>query len=279
MRENKSIFDCEETYYYLGTASTQILSSLCGITFPSPDYKMLRENTNVYSIEYVYSGEGIIYEDSHFYQVHAGDFFILHPHKYHHYYSVPENPWKKIFLTTDGNTEFMTNLLKIYHIEDKTIFKGVNSPLQLEEIFELFKSPKVDISRDLEILIFSMIADLSRKKNEAVQQNNFIDTAKNFINKRINTKLMVSEVSEHVGMNYSYFSRAFKKHEGISPNQYIKQQKMLFAQKMLNETKMTIPKIAELLSFPDTAYFSNEFKSFFGITASAYRAKVQSKNK
>ena len=179
-------------------------------------------------------------------------------------------------MTTDGNTEFISRLLSIYDLENQTVFKGLNSPLQLEEIFELFKSPKVDISRNLEILIFSMIADLSRHNSNINKHETFITSAKSFINKRLSTRITVQEVSQHVGLNYSYFSRAFKKAEGISPKQYIKQKKLLLAKKMLEETKSTIPQISDLLSFPDVAYFSKEFKVFFGITASAYRQQFQS---
>lgn len=50
----------EEIYKYVGTTDTSMLHALAGISEPDPIYEIRRPNSDTYSIEYVYSGEGTI---------------------------------------------------------------------------------------------------------------------------------------------------------------------------------------------------------------------------
>ena len=77
----------EEIYKYVGTTDSTMLHALAGISEADPSYEIKRTNSDTYSIEYVYSGEGTIQENDSIFNVSEGDFFILHPNKYHHYYS------------------------------------------------------------------------------------------------------------------------------------------------------------------------------------------------
>ena len=88
MREyKKAQYPYEEIYEYIGTSDTQIFRLISGVTYPGPDYDLERKHARSHTIEYIYEGEGVVQEDSHIYKVSAGDFFILHPNTFHHYYS------------------------------------------------------------------------------------------------------------------------------------------------------------------------------------------------
>lgn len=87
----------EEIYQYVGSPDTLILHSLSGISHPDPTHKMRRKNSDLYSLEYIYEGEGVIQQNNQIYKVSAGDLFILHPGTYHYYYTNAIRPWKKIF--------------------------------------------------------------------------------------------------------------------------------------------------------------------------------------
>ena len=53
----------EEIYQYIGSPDTLILHSLAGISYPDPTYEMYRKNSDLYSLEYVYEGEGAIQQN------------------------------------------------------------------------------------------------------------------------------------------------------------------------------------------------------------------------
>ncbi len=270
-RKIPSSFLSEELYEYIGTSDTQILHLLCGITHPNPAYEITRMHSACYSIEYVYEGEDVIQENSHLYKVSAGDFFILHPHTFHHYYANPQNPWKKIFFTVNKKTNFATTLLHLYKLDDIIHFGKINTPLQLESILELVKSDQPDITNQLEDLIIQTITGLARMPKQAPLPVTPISHAKTYIDENITERILLSDVARAVSLDASYLSRAFKKSYGISPSGYIRQQKMTLAESLLSNTVLSVEEIAQRLSFCNAAHFSSTFTAYHGISPSEYR--------
>lgn len=261
----------EEIYDYIGTTNNQILLALSGITYPDSRYEMRRKDAHCYSIEYIYEGEGVIQENKKIYKVKAGDFFVLHPNCYHHYYTNPKNPWKKIFLVICGGIAFPEIILKQYQISDITFFPQINTPLMLEEIFELFKSTDSDISRKLEILLCSMIINLAHLSKKVDSDYTSINTAKKYIDKKINAKLTLDKIAKYANISVSFLYREFKKTHGVTPYTYILNSKIELAKTMLIETDDTVQTISERFSFSDAAHFSKAFTKIVGVSPSVFR--------
>lgn len=265
----------EEIYQYIGNPDTAILHSLSGISFSDPSYTMTRKNSNLYSIEYVYEGEGTVQHGQEIHQVSAGDLFILHPGTYHHYYSNKKNPWKKIFFTVDGNPVFVDSLLKVYDIENLVYLPKVYNPRRLEEIFELVKNDNGKIHRQLENIVFNLIAEISDSKKKLEYDSSKISLAKRFIDRRITTKMPVSEVCEYVNLEISYLGRLFKKTYGMTPSAYIIHQKIEHSKLLLSETNLSIKDIAANYSFTDHSHYIRVFTNIVGMSPSQYRNQNQ----
>lgn len=263
----------EEIYKYVGTTDSTMLHALVGISEPDPHYEIKRTNSDTYSIEYVYSGEGTIQENDSIFNVSAGDFFILHPNKYHHYYSNPTNPWRKIWIVINGDTHFPADLLNAYRIPDRIYFPKINSPLELENIFNLIKSNAPDPTIQLERLIFSLIQTLGYSGSiNSSENHSLIPHIKDYIDKRLNTRINLKEICEvEFSTSPEYFSRAFKKRYGISPSQYILQQKMDLAKMLIEKTNLPVHEVSDRLAFFDASHFSRCFKQFYGMSPKKYK--------
>lgn len=268
----------EEIYDYVGTTENQILHALSGITFPCSNYEIIRKNAQCYSLEYVYEGEGVIQENNKIYKIGPGDFFILHPHCYHHYYSSPKNPWKKIFVVIDGDLRFPELLLEQYSISKMTYFPKLNNPLMLEDIFALFKSNNANVSQKFEILFCSTIISLAHYFKNAVSDYTSINKAKRFIDKKIATKFKLDEVAEYANISVSFLCREFKKTFGVTPYNYILNSRIELAKTMLSETDEPIHLICERFNFADIAHFSKAFKNKVGVSPSVYREQNRKPN-
>jgi AraC-like DNA-binding protein len=85
----------------------------------------------------------------------------------------------------------------------------------------------------------------------------------------------IKEVALSVGMNESYFIRAFKKTVGVSPLAYRNEKRITVAKNLLHETDFSVNEIASLCGFNDAMYFSRLFKLKEGISPLAYRRKVK----
>ena len=266
----------EEIYVHFGALHSKILACSAGISYPDARYEIQRKNSSHFSIEYVYEGSGMVQHNSETYHVSAGDFFILHPNAYHHYYANRKTPWKKIFLTLNGDPEFLA-LLKIYKVENVHYLHHTQSPFELEDILELIKKETPNMAHELEMLLFKLVISISDfyKSNEQQIDNNKITLAKNFIERRITTKLTVDELSKYVNLNRSYLTRQFKHFFGLSPNEYILIAKIEYATNLLKTSNLSLEIIAYKLSFSDAAHFSHKFKQYTGLTPGKFRKLFQ----
>lgn len=262
----------EDIYQYFGNQNSQFLRALSGITFPDERYDVIRKNSYACSIEYVYSGEGVIQENSNIYKISAGDFFILHPGTYHHYYTNPKKPWKKIFITLEGDTTFPMTLLKLYKIDNITHFPCINTPINLESIYEAVKSDSSDIALKLEKMVSHLIIELAHRSNFQVS-NTLALEIKKFIDKRLYTRITIEEISKEFHISTSYFTRIFKKSIGVSPITYIQDAKLNIAKTMLSTTHIPIHIIAEKLAFSNAGHLTNKFTAVVGMSPSEYREK------
>ncbi len=102
-----------------------------------------------------------------------------------------------------------------------------------------------------------------------------IRSAVNFIN--ICTDLSLPEVAERLNISTSYLSRQFKKEAGLSFTDYINQQRVQQALKILNTSQVSIQSVAEAVGIFDTNYFTKIFKKQIGKTPGEYKKMLQQK--
>lgn len=95
--------------------------------------------------------------------------------------------------------------------------------------------------------------------------------AKQYIGRHYMEQIRLSEISEMVYMNPSYFSTVFKKEIGISFSDYVIEQRIEAAKRLLRESGCSVREIAERVGYTETAYFSRLFKKQVGIKPSQYR--------
>nr|WP_237446585.1 helix-turn-helix transcriptional regulator [Shimazuella alba] len=72
-------------------------------------------------------------------------------------------------------------------------------------------------------------------------------------------------------LNPIYLCQLFKNEVGISLREYIQQQKIEEAKRLLISTSYSLTDICTYLHFTDQSYFTKVFKKFVGITPKQYR--------
>lgn len=97
-----------------------------------------------------------------------------------------------------------------------------------------------------------------------------------------NEKITIDSLAEKFHTNRTTLHNDFKKHTGMSINQYLVQLRIGMAAKLLRDTGLSMSEICERIGFNDTGYFSKIFKKKFNQTPSEYRhiskAKIFYKN-
>jgi hypothetical protein len=75
----------------------------------------------------------------------------------------------------------------------------------------------------------------------------------------------------HSQMSPYYFSRLFKQSTGLSPHQYLLQQRVDHAKHLLSDPQRKIAEVSDALGFPHQSHFTATFHTVVGITPGAYR--------
>lgn len=95
-----------------------------------------------------------------------------------------------------------------------------------------------------------------------------LESARNYIEKNIHQQITIDALASIAGLSLPYFSKLFKKQYGITPQNYIFNNKMNYAFSLLSQSHLTVKEVSEILCYSDPFIFSNQFKSFFGFPPS-----------
>lgn len=103
------------------------------------------------------------------------------------------------------------------------------------------------------------------------QSHDIISSAKQHINENLAGDLSVSSIASMLYVTPNYFSRLFKRVTGEGCNEYIVRKRMEMAKSLLVTTSFRTGKIAGMVGYRDTNYFSLAFKKHCGCSPTMYR--------
>ena len=83
--------------------------------------------------------------------------------------------------------------------------------------------------------------------------------------------ILISHLAEICYMSQTYFRELFKEKYGITPNKYIMDLKLEYAQSLLLSRYYTVLEVSEKAGFSDVKYFGRMFKNKYGVSPGKYR--------
>jgi len=103
-----------------------------------------------------------------------------------------------------------------------------------------------------------------------------VDRVKKFISEQLGEQeLSREEIANHVYLNPDYLTRLFKKECGLSISDYLQQQRIEYAKKLLAGSDQSISDIALASGYSNLSYFSTIFKKATGTAPADYRRSCQ----
>lgn len=105
--------------------------------------------------------------------------------------------------------------------------------------------------------------------------HDIVTKAKRYIDENLTEELSVSNIASDLFITPNYFSRLFKRITGEGCNEYIVRKRIERAKSLLETTSMKAGKIAMMVGYRDTNYFSLAFKKHTGKSPTKYREDIQ----
>lgn len=97
--------------------------------------------------------------------------------------------------------------------------------------------------------------------------------AKAFMDSHYNKPIKMTDIADALNIHPNYLYSVFKKTYGQTPSNYLRSIRMAQASMLLTLTDYPISMISESLGYTNPFQFSTVFKSYYGLSPSAYRKK------
>ncbi|WP_294506339.1 helix-turn-helix domain-containing protein [uncultured Victivallis sp.] len=144
------------------------------------------------------------------------------------------------------------------------------------EFLEQLPGCRVDILSDFLKILILLSRNCRARSEHSIHYHYAQEISKilSFMELNFRQEMSLDSLARSLNMSQSNFRRVFAEMTGISPIRYLLNLRLRKAAKLLQENRSdSIQKIAFLVGFQDSNYFSHQFRNFFGLSPLQYRKK------
>lgn len=285
MANNKPAFFGKEAnedwslFIFNKNSTLPVIIENIGYTHKNPRYRISRTESDLFVFEYVISGTGYIEMNNQKYKVEAGDVYCIEPGHDHVYYSDPHDPFEKIWI--NFYSQLFVNIFKSFNIAGKVVFKQAECHELFSKLQQLARTTNFsdELCYDIAPVLFEIVCTISEKSNQQLFSSPTASEIKRILDQSIYESITMDDIADQLHLNKSYIIREFSKYYGYTPYNYLLNQKIAIAKKMIALSQSTIGEISDKLAFSDAHYFSRLFKSKTGLSPQAYRKRKRNYKK
>ncbi|PXV90096.1 AraC family transcriptional regulator [Lachnotalea glycerini] len=241
-----------------------------------------------YEIYYSVSGGKRFLIDNKYYEIHAGDIFIINQYESHYLDQIDSMVHERIIIsihpdylkqlsTPETNLDYCfshrpnefshrVELSKeqqqrfIYYIHKMASLSGFGSDILEQTAFT-----------ELMVLInsqFQAQCDLEAA-GESYQYNSQVADILKYLNKNIRNDITIKCLADHFYLSESYICRIFKAETGTTINKYLTARRISIAKSLLN-VGLSVTEVCEKSGFHDYSNFLKAFTKAVGISPKKY---------
>lgn len=215
-------------------------------------------------------GRGNLLYNKHNYEVEAGDLAIINSDCFH---AVSTDDEVEYFCLIVDAGFFRDNGIPIDSVTYEHLIKNSDMKSAFERIAFLYtEKPEyycAKIRSEVLKLIIYLTENYMMSDSDKEEFPVSIKEAVTFIKTNYAEDITISDIVRQVGFSRAYFSRAFKKHTGVSVITYLNYIRCSQARTLLGTGKATVSQAAQVCGFKNFSYFSKTYKHLMGVLPSA----------
>lgn len=268
-------------------------------------YNMVKHWHSEVEIQYFLAGSRNFFISNQNYKVTAGSLVIIDTEQVHNTSTDDEAFHDRILLSFE--LEHFLKPLASLDIDLNRFFTEYHGVLQIPEVDreyveQLFNEIASEVAqknylykalvqaRLAELIVYLVRLKLSGSKDKSLIETNpnrteLVNQVANYIVENYDTVGSLDELAKLYYLDKSYLSRQFKKVTGFNVTEFINIQRIMQAQRLLEDTQLSVSEIAERCGYDNLTYFNRVFKRYvetsplkFRKKQSAYQAAIREKN-
>jgi AraC-like DNA-binding protein len=224
-------------------------------------------------LQHTISGEGRLRYENRSYRVGAGEtLLVLVPHN-HRYWLEKDSRWEYFWISMNGEEALRIHRLvlsaagPVLKLQQGTIDQLADCSLRLVRDADTPAKASAIAYAAAMALYDDVFGSHAFAADQSAMQR-VID----HVNANLDKPLPVSELAEVSGLSRAHFSRVFAESEGLPPAEFVLQQRMQRAAKLLtNAAFLPVKEVAIMSGFDDANYFSKAFRRVYGINPTEFR--------
>jgi AraC-like DNA-binding protein len=224
-------------------------------------------------LQHTISGTGRLRYENRSYRVDSGDtLLVLVPHN-HRYWLEKGERWEYFWISMNGEEALRIHRLilaaagPVLKLQQATIDQLADCSLRLVKGAKTPASASAIAYEAAMALYDDVFGSHAFAADRSVMQI-VID----HINANLDKPLPVDELAKVSGLSRAHFSRVFAESEGVPPAEFVLQQRMQRAAKLLTKAAfIPVKEVAIMSGFDDANYFSKVFRRIYGINPTEFR--------
>lgn len=245
--------------------------------------------TDFYGISFLLSGDVLVYSTECATILSKGDINFVPKYRYYRSTYISDKPREHILLKfTDSMISELLPILGVENFNDYFIDHPANIHLtkqEQEKVFAIMNEIEQEwnsYNEYSEILLKGLLHQLiilCLKEHSTGEIEPAPDPRKNvplfnaieYVKTHLRESPSLKETAEYANISASYLSKLFVSHLHTPYSTFLLNEKILYAQKLLAGTSLTMEEIADKAGFSSNTYFSDCFKRTTGTTPLQFR--------
>lgn len=266
----------------IGHQTEDLYLSCFGRSATAPEYRYGPAIRAYDLIHVILHGKGTLLLNKMEYHISEGQAFFIPKGITADYFADAYDPWEYVWIGYNGSIAALfdeqagfsiDNPVRQLHVETnvfETMLENILPYTTISISDELYRTGwlyrMLALFTDASRLAVAKAADIAARPSP----EHILELSESYIKQNFK-HVSVTSLAEYLQVNRSHLFRLFKRHYGISPQQFIMDVRIKHARMLLTSTNLPIKQVATDAGFGDAHNFSRQFKKYAGLSPHIYR--------